>query len=665
MKPTFRFLFFLLFPGVTIAQSDCLNSLVITPGIYEMTGYTGSDAPEGMCLNPADQYAWYSFTPTENVFVSVGSNLPENAGLDTRVSVYVGLCGSTTCVGSDDDSGGGFLSLFSWNALAGVTYNIVWDDFWQTTPFSFELIEAEPIENLVNFTPGVITLTGNAICVVDMNGDHLDDIVSENGNILNIGYQQMDGSFNVTSHDVGSVTYSPYWSIAAGDLDNNGFTDLVYCGSGASFIWANDDGTGYSETHDPNYIFCQRSNTVDLNSDGNLDVFVCHDVEPNVYFIHDGNQGMTYYQGGMGETYDGGNYGSVFIDYDNDCDMDLFIAKCRGGASEAKYNQLHRNNGDGTFTEVSVESGLWDPVQTWSSAWADFDNDGDMDVMIGASSFSDGGHKLMQNNGDGTFTDISEGSGIENHFGTSIENYPGDFNNDGWVDVYGLGNFMAINNGDMTFTISNMSPTYGPVGDLNNDGFLDVLSTSFFGGPTAHINDGNDNNWLVVNTVGTQSNKSGIGARITLHTNSGQQIRDVRSGQGFAKMQSLNTHFGLGTDTEIDLITVCWPSGIVDEIQNPDINQSLEIVEGSTVGVDEMVIDKINLYPNPATGIVRLNLDNPSAFNYISIFDLSGKLIRSEQVFNAQFDISDLASGMYNVRVFSAGNVYQTKLAVE
>jgi hypothetical protein len=120
MKPTFRFLFFLLFPGVTIAQSDCLNSLVITPGIYEMTGYTGSDAPEGMCLNPADQYAWYSFTPTENVFVSVGSNLPENAGLDTRVSVYVGLCGSTTCVGSDDDSGGGFLSLFSWNALAGV-----------------------------------------------------------------------------------------------------------------------------------------------------------------------------------------------------------------------------------------------------------------------------------------------------------------------------------------------------------------------------------------------------------------------------------------------------------------------------------------------------------------------------------------------------------------
>lgn len=655
----------MLLPGLSFAQSDCLNSQVISIGEYEMFGFTGTDEPVDICAGSASNYAWYSYTPTEDLFVSVGSNLPENEGLDTRVSVYIGLCGSTTCVGGDDDSGGGFLSLYSWNALAGVTYNIVWDNFWDSTPFTFQLIESEPIESLVNFSPTAITMAGNAICVVDMNADHLDDIVSENGNILNIGYQQEDGTFNVASHDVGSVTYSPYWSAAAGDLDNNGYTDLVYCGSGASFIWANDDGTGYSETHDPNYIFCQRSNTVDLNADGNLDVFVCHDVEPNVHFMNDGNQGMTYYQGGMGDTFDGGNYGSVFIDYDNDCDMDLFIAKCRGGESEAKYNQLHRNNGDGTFTEVSEESGLWDPLQTWSSAWADFDNDGDMDVMIGASSFSDGAHKLMKNNGDGTFTDVTEGSGIENHFGTSIENYPGDFNNDGWVDVYGLGNFLVVNNGDMTFTISNMSPTYGPIGDLNNDGFLDVLSVSFFGGPTAHINQGNENNWLVIKTVGTVSNKSGIGARVTLHSASGQQIRDVRSGQGFAKMQSLNTHFGLGTDTEIDLITVCWPSGIVDEIENPDINQTLVIEEGSTVGVSEVLSNEIKLYPNPANDIVRLDVNKSGVLNYISIFDLSGKLIRSEQIFNAQFDISDLAPGMYNVRILSAGNIYQTTLAVE
>src|SRR5690606_25994650 len=115
------------------------------------------------------------------------------------------------------------------------------------------------------------------------------------------------------------------------------------------------------------------------------------------------------------------NYGSVWIDYDNDGDQDLFIAKCRGGSSSARINELHRNNGDGTFTDVSIESNLSDPVQTWSSAWNDFDNDGDMDVVVGASSTADGSHKFMRNNGDGTFTDITAGSGWDANTHLNIE----------------------------------------------------------------------------------------------------------------------------------------------------------------------------------------------------------------------------------------------------
>src|SRR5690606_7951230 len=109
-----------------------------------------------------------------------------------------------------------------------------------------------------------------------------------------------------------------------------------------------------------------------------------------------------------------------------------------------------------------------------SSAWADYDNDGDMDAMIGASSTTNGGHKLRRNNGDGTFTDITIGSGFDTLTATNIEHVAHDFDNDGYVDVFGGNHILMLNNGDMTFSQSVIEPDNGPVGDLNNDGFLDI-----------------------------------------------------------------------------------------------------------------------------------------------------------------------------------------------
>ena len=153
----------------------------------------------------------------------------------------------------------------------------------------------------------------------------------------------------------------------------------------------------FTQISTPEYVFSQRSNFVDINQDGHLDAFVCHDVAPNVYYLNDGTGNLTFYQGGLGDYFSGGNYGSIWIDYDNDRDMDMFIAKC-GGETARRTNQMLTNNGDGTFTENASILGLADPMQTWSSSWADYDNDGDMDVFVGASS---GTHKLMRNNGDG------------------------------------------------------------------------------------------------------------------------------------------------------------------------------------------------------------------------------------------------------------------------
>jgi PKD repeat protein len=215
-----------------------------------------------------------------------------------------------------------------------------------------------------------------------------------------------------------------------------------------------------------------------------------------------------------------------------------------------------------------------DSVQTWSSAWNDFDNDGFLDAVIGASSFTDGGHKFMHNNGDGTFTDITAGSGWDVFPNQSIEYVSYDFNNDGWADVFTNGKIM-FNNGDNTFTATSYSMNVGAVGDLNNDGFLDVQN-----GNTVYYSNTNSNNWTKLQLKGIESNSNGIGARVEIYGAWGKQIRDVQSGIGFRHMGTMNVHFGIGAATVIDSIIIRWPSGKIDLICNPAINTPMIQTEG-------------------------------------------------------------------------------------
>ena len=108
----------------------------------------------------------------------------------------------------------------------------------------------------------------------------------------------------------------------------------------------------------------------------------------------------------------------------------MFIAKC-GGETARRMNQMHTNDGNGNYTENAAAIGLADPMQTWSSAWGDFDNDGDMDVFVGASS---GSHKMMRNDG-GVFVDATAGTGISALTLTSTETVTYDFDNDGNLDL--------------------------------------------------------------------------------------------------------------------------------------------------------------------------------------------------------------------------------------
>lgn len=652
MKKIFTLALLCMAPLCLRAQTNCGNATAITPGVHSAAFAPASTPPTPICTNGMNNNPtkgiWYSYTPIANYTATLSTNVSGYPNTDTRVHIYSGACGSLSCVAGDDDSGPNQTSVVSFAAMRGVTYYIAFDSNWSDDAFTFRLNETALV--IQPFTPLSITLGGDKMCVVDLNGDYLDDIVAPGGsneNFVNVYvmYQNPNGGFTTATLNTPSFSYDPSWSMAAGDFDKNGFNDLLYGDyGGASILLANNTGTGFSSVlQSSQFIFSQRTNFIDINNDGNLDAFVCHDTEPNCYFLNNGTGGFTFHQGGIGDYPSGGNYGSIWIDYDNDGDLDMFIAKCRGGGDSAAIDELHRNNGDGTFTNVSQEAGFADFHQSWSSAWADYDNDGDMDVLVGGSASP---HKLMRNNGNGTFTDISANSGFDVNASLSYEHVAHDFDNDGFVDVLGGGHKIMHNNGNMTFSPVTISAGSGPIGDLNNDGFLDIVNNNI-----VYMANPNGNNWIKILLQGLTSNRNGIGARVEIIGEGNgwaKQIRDVKSGDGFEYMSSLNTHFGLGSTTALDMVVVKWPSGTIDYITNPAINQALPVVEGSwPLSRLEVNADKFTLYPNPAKETLNIKSTNNFTAVKASIYSLEGKLVRTENISGSSIPVQQLSKGTY------------------
>lgn len=665
-KITFIITFLTLLIQTMKAQDNCSSALEITsPGLYSVGVINGSQVPTPICTSngsipqaniPAGH--WFVYTPEQNYSVTISTDIPENTPRkDTRFHVYTGTCESLFCYSGDDDSGAGFSSVASFNVTAGTTYYIAWDNRWlniqNNTGFSFQFTESTVIipETPITYTnQSIPTINGQYnICVVDMNGDFLDDIVSISSENMRVHYQTEDqGIFTIADFPLSGTVRLPNWSLAAGDYNRDGLNDIVLGnGSGATILTSVNDGAGYSVYTPNNYIFSQRTNFADLNNDGNLDIFVCHDIAPSCYYLNDGEGNLTFYQatvtsGSMHIATTTGNYATLFTDFDNDGDSDVFVSKCSGPPCE-----LYRNDGDGIYTDISALAGInVTPIQTWSSAISDFDNDGDMDVIITASS---GTHRFFRNNLDGSteideaFTNITTGSGWDTNSSTNIDNIAYDFDNDGKVDVLGGGGKIMFNQGNNVFApVSIPGLNVSAVGDLNNDGFLDFQSES-----TIKFAIPNGNNWLKINLTGIQSNSNAIGARVEIYGTWGKQIRDVRSGEGFKYMSTLNTHFGIGEATEIEQVIIRWPSGLVDTIDNPSINETLQVIEGETLSVNNNSFTNFKVYPNPARDIVTLQSSNNSQVVSAEIYDLNGRKVYETPVVNETISIQSLAVGTY------------------
>ena len=639
----------------SFAQDTCALAPTISAGTYTVSTVNGSQIPTPDCIGGGNPTAaeWYKYIPTQAYTVTVTTDLTTNLCKDTRLHIYSGSCNSLTSIAGDDDSGvlqcnsgntNSYLSTVTFNVTAGTTYFIAFDNRWSSAGFDFELIQVPFVAPPISFTSTTITSTSTICCVADMNGDFLDDIVTVGTNVMTILTQQSAGGFVSSTISLPNLTTTPSWSICAGDYDKNGFNDLVFGGgSRLTIIKANATGTNYTEVSYPQNIFTQRTNFIDINNDGHLDLWACHDVAQSHAYRNNGLGVLNFDISLMPTLAVGGNYQSMWTDYDNDGDMDMYLAKCRGGApvgDPQRINLLYKNNGNGTFTESGAIAGVNDGSQSWSTAIEDFDNDGDMDFLL--SNISDT-NKFYRNNGDGTFTDIYPTTGIEAQVG-SWELQAVDFNNDGWVDfLWQNGKEIYLNNGDLTFTGFDLSFSEGGIGDLNNDGFLDVQF-----GNKVYYNVPNANNWIKVNLQGVASNKNGIGARVEIYGAWGKQIREIRSGSGFSHQSTLNAHFGIGTQTLITQLIIHWPSGTVDVINNPTINQAITVIEGSSpLSIANTNLNKIIVYPNPTSNILTISNADKMDIKNIEIYSSQGKLIKSLQLIENSISVEDLSQGLY------------------
>jgi len=446
--------------------------------------------------------------------------------------------------------------------------------------------------------------SGNCVGFTDMDNDGYDDIVVLDGSTtVKVLYQ--DGAGNFSEVNYGDVSNNNQWGMTIGDYDNDGHKDVFAGGSYDGVHVKHIDGVGQWSDFDleNGSMFMQACNFADIDNDGQLDVFGCHD--DALSRIWKGNGAALDYDQDMIDltNYDysdypstdhSGNYGTVFCDFDHDGDLDLTIAKCRQFVSDPndprRINQIWMNNGDGTWTEVAEERGLVLNEQSWTVDYADYDNDGDFDCYLTNHSTT---MRLLQNDGAGYFTDITEEAGL-GASGFVLQAKMTDFDNDGYVDVLISGGFHSYfhNNGDGTFTEQDVFVTGDTmhsfaVGDVNRDGFADLYASygNGYNSPDNNnddilwLNQGNDNHWIAFDLEGIESNKDAVGATVIITGAFGTQIREIRAGESYGITNTFACMFGLGESESIDAVTIGWPSGMQTVIENPSIDQYHNLLE--------------------------------------------------------------------------------------
>ena len=331
----------------------------------------------------------------------------------------------------------------------------------------------------------------------------------------------------------------------------------------------------------------------------------------NHLYLNNGNGTFKDIAAEVGVDDRGYGYTCNFVDYDNDGDPDLFVGN-ETDAETQPARILYRNDGNLKFTDVSKDAGISGSGCSTCSEWFDMDNDGDLDLFVGQTLTGDPArsfeyhatnfNKLYRNNGDGTFTDVSKEGGVE--IDTKTRGcVVGDIDNDGDLDLYvtnsGSESLVLINDGKGNFTeskkVTGGSVFYGhgcALGDLDNDGDLDLAVGNWrriqYKNPgewKLFRNKTNNGNWLKIDLKGTKSNPDAVMSKVWVyeagHAKDKKHLKgfhDVTNGNGVFTGNPLQQHFGLDSSKKYDIV-VKFPSGTEVVKKNVTTGQTLSIVE--------------------------------------------------------------------------------------
>ncbi len=447
-----------------------------------------------------------------------------------------------------------------------------------------------------------------------------------------------DGTFTDVTDKAGlAISQSFGMGVAVGDYDGDGWPDIYVTAYGKNTLYHNNkDGTFTDVTEKAGVaVHGWSTNAVwfDYDNNGKLDLFVSSFVEYNKNLSCGDNKfGRKYYciprvfaprpsrlfhNNGDGTFTDvsqrsgiarspGKSFGVVVTDVNNDGWMDLFVA------NDTLANFLFVNQHDGTFKEVGLEAGVaYSDSGTARSGMgvdaADYDNSGWQSLFV--ANIDQERFSLYHNEKDMTFSDQSGEIGPATRVlsGWGLKFF--DYDNDGDADLI-LANghpddMVEMRNTQTTYKeplmmfenvngkFRNVSAESGPVfgnryparglavGDFDNDGYLDVLICNSGEPPLLLHNEGDHrNNWIGLQLVATKSNSASIGAVITWVAGGAKKSRLKNGGGSYLASLDPREILGIGTATKIDSVEVKWPSGTVDRITNPPVNQYIRVVEG-------------------------------------------------------------------------------------
>jgi hypothetical protein len=440
---------------------------------------------------------------------------------------------------------------------------------------------------------------GQGVCVGDYDNDGYGDLYVTAYGKNRLYHNQGNGTFRNVAADAGVAGTGKEWGTGCAfvDYDRDGKLDIAVAnyvhfdirtapapGQGPGCLWQGtpvmcgprglpsapnllyhnigngkfedvSERSGFKKTFGH---YCFSVSTLDYDEDGWPDIYIACDSTPAIlcHNNHDGtftdvaaNAGVAFNEDGREQA----GMGSTVADYDGDGHLDLFKTNFSEDTST-----LYHNNGDKTFTDVTVASGLGINTQFlgWGAMFLDLDNHGWPDLLVVnghvypevdsnklGSSYREP-RAIYRNLGNGKFQDISKESG------------PG---------------------------ITKLAPSRGlAIGDLWNDGRTEAVINNISDHPTLLVNLAkNQNHWLGVRLIGTPSNRDGIGARVTVRGPSRSWVDEVRSGSSYSSSSDLRLHFGLGHDAQVEAIQVRWPNGREETFSGVRADQFVTLREGT------------------------------------------------------------------------------------